>query len=825
MSTLIKKPTLPETLPPAGPAARPVAERFAPGSPGSAPRWTSSAKAGVGTSIHPHRRVWFTLSHGIFNEIYYPRLDQACTRDLGLIITDGRGLFSEEKRDTESEITWMMPGVPAFRLVNTHRRGGYRLEKSILADPRHDAVLQRTRFRPLLGQLGDYRLYVLLAPHLANQGQGNNAWVGEHKGAPMLFAQRGEVALALACSVPWHQGSVGYVGASDGWQDLHRHSRMTWAYQRAENGNVALTAEVNLSASRGDFVVAVGFGRTPEEAGESAHESLQDGFERAENYLMAEWQAWQRSVTLPRDKGSRRDLAPHSLAVLRTHESKQIPGGIIASLSIPWGFTRGDNDIGGYHLVWPRDLVEAAGAFLAVHAREDVHRVLGYLEQTQAQDGHWSQNMWIDGKPYWSGIQLDETAFPILLLNLARREKAVNGRDLERFWPMARRAALFLVLQGPVTGQDRWEENPGYSPFTLAVTISALLAAADLAELAGETSLAGFLRETADTWNDSVERWTYVSGTPLARRIGVEGYYVRIAPPESAGAASPRQGFVPIKNRPPGQSLEPAVEMISPDALALVRFGLRAPSDPRILNTIKVLDALLKVDTPLGPCWRRYNGDGYGEHPDGSPFDGTGVGRAWPLLTGERAHYELAAGHRQEALRLLHALESFANEGGLLSEQIWDAADIPPRELFRGRPSGSAMPLVWAHAEYLKLRRSLQDGRVFDLPIQPVQRYLERQTVSPHVIWRFSHKCRALPAGKILRVEVRAAATIRWTHDRWATPLEARTRDTGCGLHMADLPTAKLAGGTRLEFTFHWTDAQRWEGANFTVDVVTTPAC
>ena len=84
--------------------------------------------------------------------------------------------------------------------------------------------------------------------------------------------------------------------------------------------------------------------------------------------------------------------------------------------------------------------------------------------------------------------------------------------------------------------------------------------------------------------------------------------------------------------------------MISPDALALVRFGLRAPDDPRILNTIKVIDALLRVKLPQGPCWYRYNGDGYGEHEDGSPFDGTGIGRPWPLLAGERAHYELAAG-------------------------------------------------------------------------------------------------------------------------------------------------------------------------------------
>ncbi len=424
MSTVIEsRRRVTELVLPSEPAARPVGERIAPGWPGIEPRWTSSAKTGVGTSLSSRSRVWFTLSHGIFNEIYYSRLDQACTRDMGWIITDSRGLFSEEKRDTESKITWMAPGVPAFRLVNTQRGGGYRIEKEILADPRHDAVLQRTRFTALRGDAAQYHVYALLAPHLGNQGNGNTAWVGEHKGAPMVFAQRGDLALALACSVPWSRCSVGFAGVSDGWHDLHEHKRMTWFYQRAENGNVALTAEADLAAGQGEFVVAIGFGRTAEEAAACAHESLQDGFERAQNYLVAEWQTWQRSVTLPKEPGDRRDLALHSMSVLRTHESKVVPGGIIASLSIPWGFTRGDADIGGYHLVWPRDLVEAAGALLAVHARDDVRRVLGYLERTQAEDGHWPQNMWIDGKPFWSGIQLDETAFPILLVNLAHRER------------------------------------------------------------------------------------------------------------------------------------------------------------------------------------------------------------------------------------------------------------------------------------------------------------------------------------------------------------------------------------------------------------------
>ncbi len=794
--------------------------QFAPGWPGIPPRWTSSAKIGAGTALNTASRVWFTLSHGIVNEIYHPRVDQACTRDLGLLVTDGKKFFSEEKRHTQSQVAYLAEGVPAYRLVNTCGEKRYRIEKEILADSKRDTVLQRTRFVPLQGAREDYHLYVLLAPHLSNRGSGNTAWVGDYKGVPMLFAERGGNALALACSAPWLKRSAGYVGASDGWQDLMRHKQMTWTYTRAENGNVALTGEIDLQTSGGNFVLALGFGLNPAEAGHRALASLMDDFEMVQANYQQAWQAWQQSLLNLDDKQSgQRNMYRISTAVLRTHEAKRFPGGVIASLSVPWGFAKGDDDLGGYHLVWPRDLVETAGGLLAAGAKRAVHRVLHYLQVTQEPDGHWPQNMWLDGTAYWSGIQIDETAFPILLVDLARRESALNGDDLIRLWPMVRRAAGFLVRNGPVTQQDRWEEDAGYSPFTLAAEIAGLLAAAEMAELNGESRVAAYLQETADVWNAGIERWIYMTGTELASRVGVEGYYVRIAPPEVAEATSPLQGFVPIKNQPPGQSLEPAAHIVSPDALALVRFGLRAPDDPHIINTVKVIDALLKVETPYGPAWHRYNDDGYGEHKNGAPFDGTGVGRAWPLLTGERAHYELAAGRLDEADKLRRALEGFANEGGMIPEQTWDAPDIPERELFFGKPSGSAMPLVWAHAEYVKLRRSLHDGRVFDMPPQPVQRYLVEKIGSSLAIWRFNHKCRTISARKRLRLEVLAPAVVHWSVDGWLTVQDAETQNTGLGVHYADLPTEKLPSLRKIEFTFHWLQAKRWEGVNFVVMV------
>ncbi|MCB1707996.1 MAG: glucan 1,4-alpha-glucosidase [Halioglobus sp.] len=795
----------------------------APGWPGIEARWTSSAKCGVGTALGANGRLWFSISHGILNEIYYPRVDQACTRDMGLLVTDRADFFSEEKRHTRQQIASLAQGVPAYHLTNTCLQDRYQIEKEVLADPVREVVLQRIRFTPLRGALTDYSLFALLSPHLGNSGAGNSARLGAFKGVPMLFAQRDGVALALACSTNWLQRSVGFVGVSDGWQDLSRHRHMAWSYASANNGNVALTAEIDLASCQGSFILALGFGRTCEEAGHRAAASLWEGFDPALTKYCRDWQDWQSTLLpLHPDTPGGRDIYRVSTAVLRSHESARFPGAIIASLSIPWGFSKGDGDLGGYHLVWPRDLVETAGGLLAAGANDEVRRVLRYLAITQEDDGYWPQNMWVDGRPYWEGIQMDETGFPILLVELALRYGAIDSSTAAQYWPMVRRAASFLVRNGPVTQQDRWEEDPGYSPFTLAVEVAALLCAADLAD-ALDPGIARHLRETADTWNSAIERWTYVTGGELAQQAGVEGYYVRIAPPESAEGPSPTLGYVPIKNRPPGQSTTPASHIISPDALALVRFGLRAADDPRIVNTIRAIDTLLRFEAPQGPLWRRYNGDGYGEHEDGEPFDGTGTGRPWPLLTGERAHYELAAGRLEQARALAATLSNCGNEGGFLPEQIWDADDLSRHELFRGRPSGSAMPLVWAHAEYIKLCRSLTDGKVFDMPPQPVQRYQVERQVSDLAIWRHNNKCQHIPAGKRLRLELRRPALVHWSADDWLTTTDTASYDTTLGIHLVDLPTAYLTGGTRLVFTIYWTGSDHWETEDFLVTIESTP--
>ncbi|MEZ4656110.1 MAG: glucan 1,4-alpha-glucosidase [Caldilineaceae bacterium] len=798
----------------------------APGWPGIPARWASSAKSGVGTARNPLSKVWFTISHGILDEIYYPRVDWACTRDLGLIVTDGHDYFAEEKRHAQSQVAFGATGVPAYRVVNTALDGRYRIEKEILTDPNRNVVLQRTRFVPLQGALTDYRLYVLLAPHLGNYGANNTGWVGESKGEPVLYAEReGLAALALVSSVGWAARSVGFVGVSDGWQDLTQHKQLTWFYDRAENGNIALVGEIDLAACGGEFVLALGFDQHAFAAAHHARISLLNGFDAARTEYVAEWQEWQAGLLDLSDASSPHNASINlyrtSTAVLHTHEDKHFRGGLIASLSIPWGDSKGDDDLGGYHLVWTRDMVESVGGLLAAGAEDVVQRVLRYLITTQEPDGHWPQNMWLDGTAYWGGVQLDEAAFPILLVGYAQREGLLDGAAMHQIWPMVRAAAGFVARSGPVTQQDRWEEDGGYSPFTLAVAISGLLVAADLAEAEGEPALAQYLREVADNWNSNIERWTYATDTKLAQLYGVDGYYVRIGADDDREDLAPTAGWVAIKNRPMDHSSAVADEIVSPDALALVRFGLRAADDPRILNTLKVIDDELKVELPAGPAWYRYNEDGYGEHEDGSAFDGTGIGRAWPLLTGERAHYEIAAGNLTEARRLRAALEGFANAGGLIPEQVWNADDVPARELIRGEATGSAMPLVWAHAEYVKLCHSLQDGIVFDMPTQTVQRYQVQRVTTPFTVWRFNQKCRTMTAGTTLRIELQAPAAIHWGTDGWQTRQDVATRDTGIGLHVADLPTVDFAPETAIVFTFLWTESQQWEGTDFVIHVGT----
>jgi glucoamylase len=775
----------------------------APGSPGISPTWTSSAKDMVGCGLGP-ARLWFTLGFGIVNEVYYPRVDIPQIRDLGFIVADADGFWSEVKRNENYTLRLLAPGVPAVEMVHEHPR--YTLRLRVTPDPRRDVLVLECR----LDGDGELGLYVLVAPHLGATGYDNVATVERYRGRRVLSAEQGPFGMAVA-AVDQHQhdalgrASAGYVGSSDGWQDFARNGGLTWQYRTAGPGNVALIGELPRRA-----VLALGFGSSAEAAATLAISSLIQPFDNVLQQQIADWERWQAGCS---EHGvSTLDLPPAireqalvSAIVLRAHLDKTYPGAMVASLSVPWGHT--GNQLGGYHLVWPRDLVECAGGLLALGAEAEARDTLRYLIATQNEDGHWNQNQWLGGTPYWQGVQLDETALPVLLATELEERDALRGIAVE---DMVRRALGYIARTGPSTAQDRWEENEGINAFTLAVSIAALVAGAALLP-APEDEWAVAL---ADFWNAQIEAWTTVADTDLARQYDIPGYYLRVAPPAIVAGAGAGTAIVPIRNRGDDGGLR-GDQQVGTEFLQLVRFGLRRPEDPLVRGSVTLADALLRTDTPLGPVWHRYRGDGYGEHADGRAFDGTGVGRGWPLLTGERGHYELEAGN--DPLPYLAAMAAMASPGGMIPEQVWDAEPLPGRRLRPGRASGSAMPLAWAHAEFVKLLVSRQINRPFDRPRAVWQRYRGRRPVAEYAFWWQHAPIGAMPAGARLAVALPMPAIVRWSGDGWQASHDTPTSDSGLSFHVAALDTAALPPGSQVAFTWRRQDNGEWCGRDIAV--------
>ncbi|MES2707468.1 MAG: glycoside hydrolase family 15 protein [Verrucomicrobiota bacterium] len=760
------------------------------GAPGMDPRWTQSTKEGVGTAYHTGCRLWFTISHGIVNEIYYPHVDTPNTRDLQYLITDGGSFCHEERRDLIHEIVYPEEGALLYRLINTDRQGRYRIIKEISTDPHSSVLLQHTRLEIMDESLrGRLKLYVLMAPHLQKTGRGNSAAVCDRGGRQLLHAWRNGLHLVMGATADFTRRSVGYVGHSDGWQDL-RNFRMDWEFTEAADGNVAMMAEIDLSGGP-EFTLGVAMGLSAQSASAKLLQTLAIPHAIHRAAYVAQWRRLSSGQEYAEHTGDGGGMFRLSRCVLMAHEDKTFSGALVASLSIPWGESKGDEDLGGYHLVWPRDLMQSAVGLLASGQMETPRKALIWMACLQGDDGCLPQNSWIDGRAYWSGLQLDEVAAPLLLAWRLHVAGALGGFDP---WTLVSRAAGFLISHGPVTKQERWEEASGYSPSTLAAILGGLVAAAEFAKLRGDSAAADFILIYADWLSAHLEEWTVTACGELLP--GKPRHYLRIGaadPDHPTAHGAPDTALLTIAN---GGGTHPARNVVGTDFLALVRFGLRDPHDPLITDTIAVIDAVLKNDLPQGPGWLRYNHDGYGQKPDGGPFDGAGRGDAWPLLSGERGQYELAAG--RDPMPFIQSLEAFANAGGMLPEQVWCGEDGGPAGFRRGQPTGSAMPLCWAHAEYLNLVRSRADGTPFDR-IEPAHdRYVLHRNVSTHEIWTPAHRITQIPQGKILRVIVPSGATIRWT----LTGSGAAGTGTGevrttpaplLGGAYADLPTGHLA--------------------------------
>ena len=790
-----------------------TSNRNAPGAPGIEPRWTSSAKDGIGTAYHTSSCLWFTLSHGIINEIYFPHVDSPNTRDLQFLITDGETFCHEEKRDLDHLTEYPEQNALLYRLTNSDREGRYRIVKEIIGEPHSSVLLIHTRLEILEPKLrGKLRLYALLAPHMKGTGYHNRAkrcGLGDRK---FLEAQREEICMVFGCEPDFTRRSVGYVGHSDGWQDLMNNFKMDWEFEQAQDGNIALTAEIDLSRGM-EFTLGVAFGHSMQSASTQLLQALAIPFSQQREKYISQWQRTRLEDDFREHSKDGGSLFRLSQCILLAHEDKMFQGAFVASLSIPWGETNDDSDAGGYHLVWTRDLVHTATAMLAGGQTESALHALIWLACVQAADGNLPQNSWINGTAYWKNTQLDEVAVPILLAWRLHRADALRQFDP---WPLVSRAARYLMAHGPVTAQERWEEISGYSPSTLAAIIAALVCAAEFARHRKKNLAADFLLDYADWLSAHLEEWTVTNRGELVK--DKPRHYVRITPadPQQAEAtADPDTAVIEIAN---GGGKHLARNIVSGDFLQLVRLGVRAADDPLMVDSLVVIDQELKRDLPQGPCWRRYNYDGYGQKADGSAFDGTGEGRSWPILTGERGHYELAAG--RDPMPFISAMEKFANEGGMISEQLWDAEDLPEGNMRRGLPTGAAMPLCWSHAEYVSLVRSAHDGICFDRVEPAFQRYVVNPGRSRYEIWSFRHQLRRMSHGRILRIIVAAGATIVWSANDWASTNKADMTNNGAlNLWFADLPTENCPGGLVIEFTFFWKEVQRWEGRNYSVAV------
>ena len=401
---------------------------------------------------------------------------------------------------------------------------------------------------------------------------------------------------------------------------------------------------------------------------------------------------------------------------------------------------------------------------------------------------------------------------------LARRlhlEGACGGFDPG---DLVRRATRFLIHRGPVTGEERWEEQAGYSPSTIAAIIAACVCAAAFATEADDQDGAAFLHEYADWLFSHISDWMVTNTGTLTE--GVKRHFVRLNPTEPGMAA--RKGDVDrleisLTSQSPGAPREfPAREIVDGGFLELVRHGILAADDPLVIDSLRVVDEHLKKETPLGAAWRRYNHDGYGQRADGRPYEKFGTGRAWPLLAGERGHYELAAGRDPSAV--IRAMEKFGLSSGLVSEQVWDAPDLPAADLRCGYPTGTARPLAWAHSEYIKLLRSVDDGVPYDRFAEVAKSYLGAKKRRPPEFWTFRHPTPQMIAGHTLRICAEASFQLRFSTDAWQSSLN-QDSTAAYGISFVDVPTAS-SQTEAIRFTMYWPGGERWEGRNFEVEML-----
>jgi glucoamylase len=688
----------------------------APGGPGEPAVYQPADKQAFGTAHGgAESPVWFTLGGGRMTEVFYPDLSTPAVRDLQLVVTDGK-TFTERAQDVDVRTEPVSGKGLTFRQLA--RGTGWRAELTYVTDPDRASVLVDVNLRaqrPL-------QAYVLYDPALSREGNDDSG----SSGAELVASDKAATS-ALVSGRGFAATSTGYLGTSDGWTDLATDHAMDWTYGKAGPGNVVQTGKLALDGVRhGHDTLVLGFGKNRDQAVRTANRTLDTGFRTAAREYAKGWQDYVGGLNrAPKSIRTHheRDVYRTSLMVLAASEDKLHPGAYIASPSFPWAFGF-DREIapefGSYALVWPRDLYQIATGLLAAGDADGANRALDYMIDVQQQpDGHLAQNTRVDGEPYWTSIQLDETASPMLLAWLLDRTDKSTLDGL-------RKAAEFMVNYSkdgntaPWTEQERWENQSGYSPATIASEIAGLVCLADLLDRSGDAAGAKRYLDIADSWAAKVEGWTLTKTGPLS----AQPYYLRLTKD-----GKPDQGTkYNLGDNNPGEVDQRAV--VDPSFLELVRLGVRPADDPAIVNSLGVVDAELGDQTPAGRLWHRFTSDGYGEQANGdawnviwpTPEPTRTYGRLWPIFAGERGEYDLLAGDAASAGDRLATIAATANEGLMLPEQVWDNRPPAPAKE-PGTGTTSATPLVWTHAQFVRLAWSIEQGSPVEQPSVVACRY------------------------------------------------------------------------------------------------------
>ncbi|HQU92801.1 MAG TPA: glycoside hydrolase family 15 protein, partial [Pyrinomonadaceae bacterium] len=650
-------------------------QTLAPGGPGKDAQWATAAKQGVGTSVSTTSKVWFTLAQGVLTEVYFPDVTVANIHLLQFVVVNPKTKRVEtEQNDAIHQIRVARPDSLTFQQANTAKSGEWKITKTYVTDPENDTVLIDLKFEPR-GE--DLDLYIYFDPSLGNSGMNDS---GDGIGFRESLGDKYHGVNLMIAGSPISSQTVGYVGVNDGLKDLKQHGRILNTFRSAANGNVASLAKID-SPKR--FTAFIGFSDRLAlvEAKSASYRSRQRGFDKIRAEYEKGWADYVR--TLPKVDAKYQAQFNMAAMQLKVHEDKANPGANIASMSVPWGGGANANEpnIGGYHLVWSRDLYQVFTAFMAIGDRAAAERALDFLFKVQQKpDGSFPQNSWLDGRPFWGSLQMDEVAYPLIMAyELKRFDKVTWEKHVKK-------AADFIVKNGPATPQERWEEESGYSPSTIAAEIAGLVCAAEIARRNGDTAAAELYLRTADEWEANIEKWTATT----TGKYGDGNYYLRITQngkPDAGDKIELNNGAGRFDER----------EIVDAGFLELVRLGIRRADHPLIVKSLKVIDQVIRVETPKGTAFYRYNHDGYGEMDDGRRWnwDGkyTGRGRLWVLLSGERGQYEIAAANTPirfsvtgtqprdlfmaAARKRLDHMLAFANEGLMIPEQVWDKKETP----------------------------------------------------------------------------------------------------------------------------------------------------